>query len=149
MSEPEVSVNGFSPTVLLLRIETFDGFAASFGPEKRPSSSRGVAGFYWFAAEKIAVTLVVVVFARLKGVEFLGKSFAQEGPEVLLCAPLGKAQRLVFGDIGVENAHGVERGLGRIAVLLVRAGPRDMVQTLCNTRFCPRWSLSERATSEN
>jgi hypothetical protein len=52
VSEPEVSVNGFSPTVLLLRIETFDGFAASFGPEKRPSSSQGVAGFYWFARRK-------------------------------------------------------------------------------------------------
>jgi hypothetical protein len=112
VSEPEVSVNAVLADCLAAKNRDLRRACRFVRPgEEAVLQPRG-RGFLLVRAEKIAVTLVVVVFARLKGVEFLGKSFAQEGLEVLLCAPLGKAQRLVFGDIGVENPHGVERGLG-------------------------------------
>ena len=106
-------------------------------------------GFVLVCAEKIAETLVVIVFARLKNVEFLDKSFAQERPEGFLCPPLGKAQWLVSGDVGVENARGVERGLRGIAVTLARVGARGVGLTRRRTWCRPCGSLSHRATSES
>ena len=66
--------------------------------------------------ENIAVTAVVIVVAGLESIELPNDSFAEEWPKGLLCLSLRNAYGLVSGDVGVEDTHGVKRGLRGIAV---------------------------------
>ena len=90
------------------------GSPASFGPENQAYLQPWGCGFVCVYLENCAVTPVIVVVADLQPVEFVDQSVAHQWPEGLPCAPPRDPKRPVSSDVGVEDTHRVERGLGAL-----------------------------------